>query len=68
MTCPVCAGDTIVIDCRTDCEGVYRRRKCKECNYLFFTSETESDEARQDYNRIMREIHKEQKRKKDLKR
>ena len=45
MNCPVCGENTRVMDCRADCESVYRRRKCKECNYLFYTTESGSDGA-----------------------
>lgn len=45
MNCPVCGGDTTVIHCRRDCESVYRRRKCLECNHVFYTTEVESDSA-----------------------
>lgn len=51
MTCPVCGGRSIVTDSRSDCEGVYRRRKCVECEHNFYTSEYESDSS--SYNRIM---------------
>ena len=32
MTCPVCGGETRVVDTRhPDCETVWRRRECTEC-------------------------------------
>ncbi len=43
MTCPVCGGNTTVVECRKDCETVIRRRKCVACGYAFLTEETESD-------------------------
>lgn len=46
MTCPVCGGKTRVLDSRSDCEGVYRRRKCVECGYSLYTTEYESDGSR----------------------
>lgn len=52
MTCPVCGGDTKVAYCVRDCEGVYRRRKCIECEYKFYTTELESDGDR--YNELYR--------------
>ena len=52
MTCPVCGGDTTVVCCRSDCESVYRRRKCLECAYVFHTSEVESDSAEEDFKRL----------------
>ena len=45
MLCPVCGGASRVMATRSDCDGVYRRRKCKECNHVFFTNETDSDGA-----------------------
>ena len=44
MTCPVCGGKTTVFNSVSDCERVYRRRKCLECNYKFTTTEVESDD------------------------
>lgn len=43
MNCPVCGGKTAVVDCHADCEAVYRRRKCLECDYRFYSTEEESD-------------------------
>jgi len=46
MTCPVCGGETKVIDSRApDCEHVRRRRECVECKYRFFTVEYEEELA-----------------------
>ena len=56
MTCPVCGGKTRVMDSRSDCEGVYRRRKCKECGYALYTSEIETD------GEELKEIEREEKR------
>lgn len=44
MTCPVCGGKTTVIDTATDCECVYRERRCIECRHKFTTTEVESDD------------------------
>lgn len=42
MTCPVCGGNTRVVDTRhPDCETVWRRRECTECGYRFNTEEQE---------------------------
>lgn len=42
MTCPVCGGNTKVVDSRVkDCDSVWRRRECQECGYRFNTEETE---------------------------
>lgn len=43
MTCPIYGGITTVFDTHKDYDAVYRRRKCKECGYYFFTTEVESD-------------------------
>lgn len=43
MTCPVCGGSSKVMATRSDCDGVYRRRRCNECNHIFYTTETDSD-------------------------
>ena len=45
MTCPVCAGKTTVVDSASDCESVYRQRKCIECNHKFMTVESETDDG-----------------------
>ena len=45
MTCPCCFERTTVTDSRTDGETVYRRRRCDSCGYVFFTTETESDDS-----------------------
>lgn len=43
MTCPVCGGDTIVVDSRCRTDTTYRRRKCLDCDYRFATYEVEND-------------------------
>lgn len=43
MTCPICGGVSKVYDSISDCEAVYRKRKCLECNHIWFTDEYESD-------------------------
>ena len=57
MTCPVCGGKTTVIDTANDCECVYRRRKCLECEYKFTTTEQESDDTKI-LNRLRNETKK----------
>lgn len=56
MTCPVCGEFTTVINSRADCEGVYRRRRCKACKYAFYTTERESDGA--ELKEITRQLNK----------
>lgn len=55
MTCPVCGGKTKVDETCTDGEEIYRRRACKECGHIFYTTEAES--TSDDFYRTMREIH-----------
>ena len=43
MTCPICGGKSKVNDSISDCETVYRKRQCLDCNYIWFTDEIESD-------------------------
>ena len=43
MKCPVCLGDTAVIDSRDDPDAVNRKRKCKKCGYKFRTVEIDTD-------------------------
>lgn len=53
MTCPVCGARTTVIDTASaDVESVYRMRKCKDCEYKFYTIEIEcnDDNIRKIYN------------------
>lgn len=53
MTCPVCGGKTTVYVSATDCECVYRGRKCLECGYKFNTVEAESNEKFSVYRIIL---------------
>jgi transcriptional repressor NrdR len=39
MTCPICGGDTKVIDSRSQEDSVWRRRKCVDCKERFSTTE-----------------------------
>lgn len=43
MTCPVCGGKTVVIDSFSECDCIYRERKCAECGHRFTTAETECE-------------------------
>ena len=47
MFCPKCNAKTKVIDSRICEEEVFRRRKCNECGYIFYTEEFESDESKE---------------------
>ena len=43
MTCPVCGGDTIVLDSRPRPDTVHRRRKCLNCDHRFSTYEVDKE-------------------------
>lgn len=55
MTCPVCGGKSAVVDSRADCESVQRKRKCRKCGHVFYTSERESDGA--EFKQVKYEYH-----------
>ena len=46
MTCPICGERTLVINSASDCECVYRRRRCVECQHTFTTTEQESNDTK----------------------
>lgn len=59
MICPNCNGKTAVVDNSHDSSNNvdYRKRKCKSCNYIFYTIEekVEYDEyVKEVYNRYNR--------------
>lgn len=41
MICPVCEGKLEVVDVVRDIDDIYRRRKCKSCGQLVYTTESE---------------------------
>ena len=43
MVCPKCKGKTLVIDTVKDIDynEIYRKRRCQNCDYTFFTTEFE---------------------------
>ena len=43
MTCPVCGGDTRIIDSRNKDDHKKRRRICQKCGYKFNTIEIDMD-------------------------
>lgn len=51
--CPICESDTDVIDSRnrTLLQLLYRRRKCRNCNYRFSTFEI-TEEQYNEYEKI----------------
>ena len=45
MECPECGEKTKVVETRPYAGAVYRRRKCLECNFIFYTEETEVEKG-----------------------
>ncbi|MCM1221747.1 MAG: hypothetical protein NC548_45485 [Lachnospiraceae bacterium] len=43
--CPECGNKTKVLDSRKFAGAVYRKRKCKDCNFTFYTEELEIDSS-----------------------
>lgn len=43
MTCPICGGDTKILETRSNEDSIKRRRKCLECDYRFCTIEVDKD-------------------------
>lgn len=43
MTCPICGGETHIINSRPSEDSVRRRRECTECKHRFSTVEIDSD-------------------------
>lgn len=43
MFCSKCGTKTKVLNSRAVEEGVFRQRKCPNCNYIFYTEEFESE-------------------------
>ena len=43
MKCPKCGGKSYVTDTaqNTETNETYRRRKCRECQHVFYTAEAE---------------------------
>jgi transcriptional regulator NrdR family protein len=58
MTCPVCGGKCLVTDSRGDCEVIYRKRVCIECEHDFYTEEREGRNTKDDYIEFRREYHR----------
>lgn len=49
MNCPVCGESTRIVDSVSDCESVYRRRKCRACGYFCYTTESELKSSWEDF-------------------
>ena len=43
MNCPMCEGNTMVIDSRPSVDSIKRRRLCEKCGYRFSTVEIDID-------------------------
>jgi transcriptional regulator NrdR family protein len=69
MTCPVCGGETKVIDTAGDYEAVYRTRRCVQCEHRFSTIEFEHDDHATLLNlRREMKVGKEEKERRELER
>lgn len=55
MTCLICEGKVGVEYCLSEADSVIRRRKCRECGYVFYTSELEDPMAQDIFNTLRRE-------------
>ena len=62
MNCPVCGENTKVAGSKSDCDAIYRKRRCLSCNYVFYTEEFESVNNGIEYHRLLREYEKSLKR------
>lgn len=58
MICPMCDGKVRVIDSKADYDAVYRKRKCNLCCHVFYTEETESNDAKAIFNDLANNYHK----------
>ena len=58
MTCPVCGGNSHIIDVEKDIDVVCRKRQCYECKYMFYTEEVEVKEHKI-FTKLKRERKKE---------
>lgn len=46
MTCPTCGGKTKVADTGTYIDCIFRKRICLSCKKVFYTIETDFDNAK----------------------
>ena len=58
MTCPVCGGKTKVIDSKSDCESIHRKKRCDDCGHIFYTAEYEAESSERFYE-LKYNYHKE---------
>lgn len=58
MDCPKCGYASRVVDSRSESNKVLRRRKCLACEKLFFTTELEVATSKEDFNRLTREVYR----------
>ena len=50
MTCPKCGSETSVVYTLTGTNKVCRKRKCKKCSHIMYTTETAAEKSHYDYN------------------
>lgn len=58
MDCPKCGYASRVIDSRSESNRVMRRRKCLSCEKLFFTTEIEFMDSKENFNKLAREAYR----------
>lgn len=59
MNCPKCNHNkNTVLDTRKDKNNIYRKRKCKNCEHIWFTTESESSDAKYDLQRAQYDTYK----------
>lgn len=52
INCPVCGGATSVTRNFSDSESLWRRRQCKDCKNVFYTTEEELSSSKQNFQRF----------------
>jgi len=52
MTCPQCGAETSVEYTLTAADRVCRKRKCKDCSYIMYTTEISTERSHFDYNTL----------------
>lgn len=58
MDCPYCGSATKVMDSRAESNKVVRRRKCLDCEKIFFTSEVETDTSAEEFRKLTNEVYR----------
>jgi transcriptional regulator NrdR family protein len=63
MNCPKCSGRALVVDSVLAEEENYRKRRCLDCNHVFYTVEYEAvrnEEFREQWKRNYRKHEKQE--------